>query len=61
MRELEARLGDLAPTETPVTLLAEGGTPVDRVALRLHEASGRAGGPFVVADCAGLRPERAGR
>ncbi|MAT26366.1 MAG: hypothetical protein CMN31_01960 [Sandaracinus sp.] len=59
MRELEARLGDLAPTETPVTLLAEGGTPVDRVALRLHEASGRAGGPFVVADCAGLRPERA--
>lgn len=57
MRELDKRIADIAPMESPVLLVAEPGTPVDRIARRIHGASGRADGPFVVADCAALRHE----
>lgn len=57
MRTLEARLTELAPTETPLVLVAEPGSPVDAIALRVHERSGRATGPFVVADCASVRED----
>ncbi|MCB9611694.1 MAG: sigma 54-interacting transcriptional regulator [Sandaracinus sp.] len=57
MRALEARLDELAKADAPLALLAEPGSPVDAIALRLHERSGRAEGPFVVADCASVRPE----
>ena len=58
MRKLEERIEDVAPMDVPVALVAEGGSPVDRVARRIHEQSARASGPFVVADCA-CRPEDA--
>lgn len=57
MRALDKRIVDIAPLPSPVLVVAEPGTPVDRVARRIHGASGRAEGPFVVADCAALRPE----
>ncbi len=52
MRELEERIDDIGPMDVPVALIAEGGSPVDRVARRIHDRSARAEGPFVVADCA---------
>ncbi|MEM9067938.1 MAG: sigma 54-interacting transcriptional regulator [Myxococcota bacterium] len=54
MRALEARIADVAPMDAPITLVAEGGTPIDRVARALHRRSNRAAGPFVVADCASV-------
>jgi two-component system, NtrC family, response regulator HydG len=57
MRALEERVHQVAPLEAPILLIAEGGTPIDQVALRIHEESGRHEGPFVVADCASVRPE----
>jgi DNA-binding NtrC family response regulator len=57
MQALEARLSELAPTEAPLVLVAEPGSPVDAIALRVHERSGRAAGPFVVADCASVRED----
>lgn len=57
MRALNERIEQVAPTDAPVLLEAEGGTPVDSVARRIHAASGRAQGAFVVADCAVARPE----
>jgi DNA-binding NtrC family response regulator len=59
MRSLQERIRQVAPLEAPVLLVAEGGTPVDQVALWLHDASARNEGPFVVADCASVRPEQA--
>ena len=59
MRKLEERIEDVAPMDVPVALVAEGGTPVDRVARRIHGASARADGPFVVADCARRNEEDA--
>ena len=43
-----------APTEIAVLLLGETGTGKELVATALHEASPRAGEPFVPVDCAGL-------
>ncbi len=57
MRALEQRIVDVAPMDAPVLLVAEGGSPVDQVARRIHGRSGRASGPFIVADCASVRPE----
>ena len=59
MRELMSRIREIGPTDLPATLLAEGGTPIDRVARTLHGASPRADGPFVVADCASVDDEHA--
>jgi DNA-binding NtrC family response regulator len=57
MRALRDRIAQVGPLEAPVLLVAEGGTAIDQVALWVHEESGRSDGPFVVADCASVRPE----
>lgn len=57
MRALERRLEALAPLDVPIMLRAEIGTPIEQVGRRLHELGGRADGPYVVADCASVRPE----
>ncbi len=54
MRKVEA----LAPVEAPVLVVGEEGTALDRLARRIHAASGRRDGAFVVAECAAVRPER---
>jgi two-component system response regulator HydG len=61
MRAFEARLEDTAPLGAPVLMLAEGGSPVDQIARRMHERSGREDGPFVVVDAASVRPEDAAK
>lgn len=58
MRELVARVGEVAPLDAPVLLVGEPGTGLELVAGALHAQSSRARGPFVVADCGALRPER---
>ncbi len=50
MRELERRLESVARSEACVALVAEAGCYVDRIARRLHGASGRESGPFVSFD-----------
>jgi DNA-binding NtrC family response regulator len=59
MRELTKRAHQVGPHDAPVLLHAEEGTPLETLAHLVHEASGRREGPFVVADCAAVRPERA--
>ncbi len=44
----------VAPSEAAVLLLGETRTGKELVAHALHEASNRAGGPFVAVDCSGL-------
>lgn len=44
----------VAPSMLPVLLLGESGTGKELFARALHDASPRAGGPFVVVDCSGL-------
>jgi len=44
----------VAPSEAAVLLLGETGTGKELVAHALHEASNRAGGPFVAVDCSEL-------
>ena len=44
----------VAPSALPVLLLGESGTGKEMFARAVHEASARAGGPFVVVDCSGL-------
>ena len=44
----------VAPSMLPVLLLGESGTGKELFARAVHEASARAGGPFVVVDCSGL-------
>jgi two-component system, NtrC family, response regulator GlrR len=54
MRELYARLSRVALSEATVLIHGETGTGKELVARSLHDASRRAGGPFVVVDCAAL-------
>ncbi|SFL88871.1 Transcriptional regulator containing PAS, AAA-type ATPase, and DNA-binding Fis domains [Rugamonas rubra] len=49
-----AALHRVAPAMLPVLLLGESGTGKELFARAVHEASARAGGPFVVVDCSGL-------
>jgi len=51
MRALFSRLQRAAATEEPILLLGESGTGKELLARGIHEASSRAGGPFVVFDC----------
>lgn len=57
-RALVARIAEVAPLDAPVLLVSEPGTGLEVVAGALHAQSSRARGPFVVADCAAVRPER---
>ena len=54
MRRVFALLGRLAPTELTITFIGETGTGKDVLAHAVHQASPRAGGPFVVFDCGGV-------
>jgi DNA-binding NtrC family response regulator len=54
MRELYARLARIALSEATVLVQGETGTGKEMVARALHDASPRAGGPFVVVDCGAL-------
>jgi transcriptional regulator with PAS, ATPase and Fis domain len=49
-----ASLQRVAPSMLPVLLLGESGTGKELFARAVHEASGRAAGPFVTVDCSGL-------
>ncbi len=51
MRAVAAELERLAATDTTILLEGETGTGKEVAARSVHAASGRAGGPFVVADC----------
>ncbi len=59
MRALMERVADVAVLDAPVLLRAEAGAPIDQIAHGIHEKSGRADGPLVVADCASVREDRA--
>ncbi|MDF2692196.1 MAG: Response regulator of zinc sigma-54-dependent two-component system [Labilithrix sp.] len=54
MREVFATLSTLAKTETSILLEGEPGTGKKALARAIHDASSRAGKPFVVVECAGL-------
>jgi transcriptional regulator with PAS, ATPase and Fis domain len=56
MLEVFAVLRRLAATDVTVTLVGETGTGKDVTAHALHEASARAGQPFVVFDCGAVPP-----
>lgn len=56
MRELFARLAELAPAPIDVLITGETGTGKEVVARSLHDASSRSQGPFVVLDCGCLPP-----
>ena len=51
MRDLVKTLQEVARTESTVLLTGESGTGKSLVARAIHEASDRAGGPFVEANC----------
>jgi two-component system response regulator GlrR len=54
MRELFARLARVARSEATVLIQGETGTGKEVAARAIHEASPRAGGPFVIIDCGAL-------
>ena len=56
MRELFARLGKLARTDTTVLVTGETGAGKELVAEALHDYSPRAKGAFVVLDCGSIPP-----
>jgi transcriptional regulator with PAS, ATPase and Fis domain len=54
MRELFARLARVARSEATVLIQGETGTGKEAAARAIHEASPRAGAPFVIIDCGAL-------
>jgi len=54
MRQVFATLSALAKTETSIIIEGETGTGKKALARAIHDASSRAGSPFVVVECAGL-------
>ena len=54
MRELFARLARVARSEATVLIQGETGTGKELAAQAIHDASARAGEPFVIIDCAAL-------
>jgi two-component system response regulator HydG len=59
MRALMKRLDEVAPLDAPLLLQGEDGTALDQVGHHVHASGARREGPFVVAECAAVRPERA--
>jgi DNA-binding NtrC family response regulator len=59
MRAVVKRATDVSPVDAPALLIGEEGTELDAIAHLLHSAGGRREGPFVIADCTSVRPERA--
>jgi DNA-binding NtrC family response regulator len=56
MRELFARLADLAPTPLDILITGETGTGKEVIARSIHASSARSSGPFEVLDCGCLPP-----
>ena len=56
MRRVFERVREVGPTDATVLLSGESGTGKELAAQAVHEHSPRAGGPFVVVDCAALPP-----
>ncbi len=54
MREIFAILEKVGPTDLTVLVRGETGTGKELVAQAVHQASGRASGPFVVQDCGAI-------
>ncbi len=54
MRHLFRMLNDIAPTELSMLVNGETGCGKELVAHAVHEASGRAKGPFIVVDCGSI-------
>lgn len=54
MRELFGRIRRIAGAEGPVLVVGESGTGKELVARAIHAESGRASGPFVAVNCAGI-------
>ncbi|MCB9595596.1 MAG: sigma 54-interacting transcriptional regulator [Sandaracinaceae bacterium] len=54
MRELFARLSRIARTDSTALVVGETGTGKELIARAMHEASARAGGPFITVDCTAL-------
>ena len=54
MRRLFEVLGKIAPMQSTILITGESGTGKEVAARAIHEASKRAGGPFVVVDCGAL-------
>ncbi|MCG8422644.1 MAG: sigma 54-interacting transcriptional regulator [Proteobacteria bacterium] len=54
MRRIFDVLSRVAPTDATVLITGESGTGKEVAARAIHEASGRADGPFVVVDCGAL-------
>jgi DNA-binding NtrC family response regulator len=59
MKEMRRRLELFAPLDVPVMVHAPSQREALTVAYAVHNSSRVASGPFVVADCAALRPEQA--
>jgi transcriptional regulator with PAS, ATPase and Fis domain len=53
-QRMVSQIDRVAPSETSVLLLGETGTGKEIVARTIHERSGRAEGPFVPVECAGI-------
>lgn len=58
-RALRKRLTSVAASAAQVLFVSERGLPLVPLAAQLHELSGRAGAPFLIGDCAGVRGEQA--
>jgi DNA-binding NtrC family response regulator len=56
MQRLFGRVLKVASSDAPVLLIGESGTGKELIAQGLHQASKRAGKPFVTLDCASLTP-----
>src|SRR5262249_579044 len=56
MRRLYPLCERLAKTDIPLIIEGETGTGKEVLAECIHEASGRAGGPFIVLDCTAVAP-----
>jgi two-component system, NtrC family, response regulator GlrR len=56
MRDLFAQLDKLASSDATVLLQGETGTGKEGAAQAIHDASGRASGPFIVVDCGAIPP-----
>jgi DNA-binding NtrC family response regulator len=54
MRRVYALMDRVAPTDSTVLITGETGTGKEMVARGIHEASPRAGGPFVTVDCGAI-------